>query len=157
MTGEKYDGDTCYVSPGGTAEGPDGRDLEGGFHYSVIEDTDAKQAAIVGATAQVALWEKRAAAGGGGFTARQLENAKAHLAEVEAAPFHIPDQKLYLDDDGVYSIAEDGDESWHDRKHQRFASFDLEDGSDGIRVTEDELGPMKEFLDGLRKPKEGGE
>jgi hypothetical protein len=156
MATEKYDGDACYVSPGGTVEGPDGSDLEGGFHYSVVEDTDAKAAAIAGAQAQVDLWQKRADRGGGGFTARQLESAQAALAEIEAAPFHIPDQKLFLDDDGQFWIAEDGDESWHGRKHQRFASFDLEDGSDGIRVTEDELGPMKEFLDGLRS-KKGGE
>jgi hypothetical protein len=156
MATVKYEGPTCYVSPGGTVEGPDGRLLDGGYHYSVIEDTDAKQAAIAGVQAQVELWEKRAALGGGQFTADQLENAKEALAAIEEAPFHIPDQKLYLDDGGTYYLAEDGDLSWHDRKHQRFASFNLEDGSDGIRVTEEELGPMKTFLDELRS-KGGGQ
>lgn len=59
--------------------------------------------------------------------------------------------KLYLEDDGSYRFAVDGDESWHDRKHVDFATVKLEDGSDGIRVDADELDAVKEFLEGRRE------
>lgn len=37
-----------------------------------------------------------------------------------------PDRKLYLDDDGTYRFAVDGDLSWHERKHKRFATVQME-------------------------------
>lgn len=158
-----YDGDVVYIGAGMSGASADGRELDPGWHYTVVTDDEAKEAALIAAQAQVALWEKRAARGGGQFTAGQLAKAKEALAEVEDAPFHIPGEKLHLEDseDGSlsrYRLATDADgRSWHDRKHSRFASFDLEDGSDGIRVTEEELGPMKEFLDGLREKPKGDE
>jgi hypothetical protein len=39
-----------------------------------------------------------------------------------------PGDRLFLDDDGTYRLAEDGDESWHDRKHGQFVQVELEDG-----------------------------
>ncbi len=62
----------------------------------------------------------------------------------------VEQQKLYLEDDGTYRIAEDGDESWHDRKHQRFATFELEDASASTRVSEQELDAINELLGRMR-------
>jgi hypothetical protein len=39
-----------------------------------------------------------------------------------------PGDRLYLNDDGSYRLAEDGDESWHNRKHGQFVQVELEDG-----------------------------
>lgn len=59
--------------------------------------------------------------------------------EKDAAGFDTPGERLVLDDDGSYRVAGDADtESWHDRKHQRFATVEMEDGST-LRITPDEL------------------
>lgn len=39
-----------------------------------------------------------------------------------------PADRLFLGDDGTYRLAEEGDESWHDRKHGQFVQVELEDG-----------------------------
>jgi hypothetical protein len=64
---------------------------------------------------------------------------------------HEPDAKLFLDDDGSYRIAAETDESWHDRKHERLATIDMEDGAPGLRVTADEFDAVKEFLNDRRE------
>ncbi len=61
-----------------------------------------------------------------------------------------PPRRLFLEDDGTYRIAEDGDESWHDRKHERFATFEFEDGAAATRVSERELGAINELLARMR-------
>ncbi len=57
-----------------------------------------------------------------------------------------PDRPLYLEDDGTYRFAIDGDESWHDRKHETFTTVEPSDGSPGLRVSPDELAFIKEKL-----------
>lgn len=153
-----YDGPVVYVGAGMSGTTADGRELDPGWHYTAVTDEDAKAAAIIGLEAQVALWEKRAALPAfGRFADDQLDAAKKALTDAVAAPFHVPGEKLHLEDseDGSqsrYRLATDADEqSWHDRKHKSYATFSLEDASDGIRVTEDELGPMKDYLEQLRK------
>lgn len=39
-----------------------------------------------------------------------------------------PGDRLFLEDDGTYRTAVDGDESWHDRKHGQFVQVAFEDG-----------------------------
>jgi hypothetical protein len=57
-----------------------------------------------------------------------------------------PGERLFLADDGTYHPAVDGDLSWHDRKHQAFTSVVLEDQSDGVRVTAEELAEIRAML-----------
>lgn len=40
-----------------------------------------------------------------------------------------PADRLFLEDDGTYRLAEAGDESWHTRKHGQFVSVEFEDGA----------------------------
>lgn len=65
-----------------------------------------------------------------------------------------PGERLVLEDDGTYRAAADEDVSWHERKHQRFATVEMEDGGPGVRVSEQELAAVQELLARLR---EGGE
>jgi len=57
-----------------------------------------------------------------------------------------PDQRLVLDDDGSYRLANGDDTSWHDRKHGQFAHIALEDGGAGLTVTADELDAIQALL-----------
>jgi hypothetical protein len=56
-----------------------------------------------------------------------------------------PGVRLFLDDDG-YRAAAANDESWHDRKHQTFATVEMEDGAAALRVTPDQLARIKQIL-----------
>lgn len=59
----------------------------------------------------------------------------------------VPGEKLFLDDDGSYRPAVDGDVSWHDRKHQRFVTVEMEDGAQpGLSVSPDELVAIQALL-----------
>lgn len=59
----------------------------------------------------------------------------------------IPDERLVLEDDGSYRVATDADtESWHDRKHTRFATVEMEDGAAGVRVSPDEFEAIQQLL-----------
>lgn len=65
----------------------------------------------------------------------------------------VPGERLVLEDDGSYRVATETDvESWNDRKHQRFANVVMEDQSEGLRVTEQEMSIIQETL---RKIREG--
>jgi hypothetical protein len=68
----------------------------------------------------------------------------------------MPGEKLFLADDGTYRLAADGDESWHDRKHQTFATFQLEDSAEAERVNPEEFAAIKELLARMRGGQEGG-
>jgi len=57
-----------------------------------------------------------------------------------------PDQRLVLEDDGSYRLANEDDASWHDRKHGQFAHIELEDGGAGLTVTADELDAIQQLL-----------
>lgn len=57
-----------------------------------------------------------------------------------------PGERLFLEDDGTYRTAEEGDESWHDRKHGQFVSIELEDGQAGATVTAEEFEAIQELL-----------
>lgn len=73
----------------------------------------------------------------------------------EGHVYEVPDldRRLVLDDDGGYRFAGDDDtESWHDRKHVAFKTFELEDGSISTKVTESELAAIDELLAKLRAP-----
>ena len=62
-----------------------------------------------------------------------------------------PGERLFLADDGTYHVAADTDLSWHDRKHQRFASFVVGGGDTPVlQVTPDELAEIKKLLDERR-------
>lgn len=65
----------------------------------------------------------------------------------DGAGGETPDERLVLDDDGTYRAATDADtESWHDRKHQRFATVEMEDGAASTRVTPDEYEAIQQLL-----------
>lgn len=49
-----------------------------------------------------------------------------------------PGDRLVLQDDGTYRLAQDGDESWHDRTHGQFVSVEFEDGHAAQVVSKDE-------------------
>lgn len=57
-----------------------------------------------------------------------------------------PDIKLFLEHDGTYRAATDGDQSWHDRAHGRFATIEMEDATPGLTVTADDMADIKAFL-----------
>ena len=61
-----------------------------------------------------------------------------------------PGVRLYLNDYGSYREAADGDLSWHDRHHQRFASFVVSDGEPALQVSADELAEIRKLLDERR-------
>lgn len=69
-----------------------------------------------------------------------------HIAVDES---DVPGDRLFLDDDGSYRLAAEGDESWHERKHQSFATLQMEDGGT-IRITASEADAVKNLLSGLR-------
>lgn len=46
-----------------------------------------------------------------------------------------PGDRLFLEDDGTYRLAADGDESWHDRNHGQFVSVEFEDGQGAQTVS----------------------
>lgn len=65
----------------------------------------------------------------------------------------VPGERLVLEDDGSFRLAtEDDINSWHDRKHQQFASVVMEDQSEGLRVTAEEMAIIQETI---RKIREG--
>jgi len=74
-----------------------------------------------------------------------------HYSVVPADVGEEPGQRLVLNEDGSYTVAGPDDQSWHDRKHQRFASIVPEDGSPGLRVTSEELAEIQKLLDQRRK------
>jgi hypothetical protein len=82
----------------------------------------------------------------------KIAAAEAELAEVQAHPHEAPGERLVLEDtaDGSefrYRLATDEDvRSWHDRKHNQFATINFEGGEPGMTVTLDELEEIKAFL-----------
>jgi hypothetical protein len=55
--------------------------------------------------------------------------------------------KLFLEDDGTYRAAIDGDASWHDRKHGQFMTIEMEDKSQpGMTVSKDDFDAIQAFL-----------
>lgn len=62
----------------------------------------------------------------------------------------VPGVRLVLDDDGVYVLAEDGDESWHERKHRQFTLVVPEDGGTSVAVTADEMREIQAVLEARR-------
>ena len=90
-----------------------------GWHYSVVEDNDAREYALAVATARFKFEMSRG--DDAGITAAQDQ-----LDEVTNQVFEKPDQRLVLEDDGTYRPATDADtDSWNDRKHQRFVSVEM--------------------------------
>lgn len=60
-------------------------------------------------------------------------------------------ERLFLDDDGTYRPAVEGDASWHDRKHRSYALVVPESGSAAVAVTADEM----EAIDALLAERRG--
>ena len=70
-----------------------------------------------------------------------------HWTVVQGERGEEPGERLVLDDDGSYHLADETDtESWHDRKHQRFATFEMEDGAASTRVTAEEYEAIQQLL-----------
>lgn len=61
-----------------------------------------------------------------------------------------PGDRLFLDDDGTYRLAQNGDESWHDRKHGQFVQVEFEDGQPAATVTQEDWQAIQEFLAGRK-------
>lgn len=59
-----------------------------------------------------------------------------------------PGVPLFLNDDGTYRYATDGDESWHERKHQRYTLLVPEDGSPMVSVTPEQMAEVQKILNG---------
>lgn len=78
----------------------------------------------------------------------------------EGHVYEVPGERLVCEDneDGSesrYRLATDEDTaSWHDRKHGKFVTCSLDDGSAAVTVTPEELEAVKTFLDERR---EGGQ
>lgn len=74
-----------------------------------------------------------------------------HWSVVEAADGSTePGERLFLDDDGTYRLAAADDLSWHERKHQGFASVVMEDGAQQTRVTAEEFAAVQQMLEERR-------
>lgn len=75
-----------------------------------------------------------------------------HYAVVQDADgADVPGDRLVLEDDGSYRLATDADtETWHDRKHIRYATVELEDGTASVRVTAEEMEAIRQMLDEKR-------
>lgn len=59
----------------------------------------------------------------------------------------VPGEKLVLLDSGKYRPATDADtESWHDRKHEKYATVVMEDTAVGLRVNAEEMEAIKAML-----------
>lgn len=146
--GDIYDGPICYV--GHDHVSADGRPLEGGWHYTAVVDQEVKDAAVAHAKAQVEIWEARAAKRGiGKFATEGLAAAKEHLAYIESASFEVPDEKLYMDETtGECRFAVAGDQSWHERHHQRKAIIAM-GGVVGEPDTAEDIAATHEHLDNL--------
>lgn len=99
---EKYEGPVCFV--GHDHENVDGRQLEAGWHYSVVDGPSGE----------------------------------------------MPGEKLVLEDDGSYRLAEDGDMSHNERHHRRYVSIEMEDGHPGVQVNEQELAAIQQLLGQMR-------
>lgn len=67
-----------------------------------------------------------------------------------ATGYDVVGERLYLDDNGTYRVAVDGDESWSDRKHERYALLVPADGSPMVSVTPDEMTAVQKVLDDIR-------
>lgn len=57
-----------------------------------------------------------------------------------------PGVRLFLDDDGEYRVAAEEDASWHERKHERFATVEMADGGAGLRVSAEEMAEIQLLL-----------
>ena len=78
-----------------------------------------------------------------------LQGRLARHPREDAAGLDLPGERGVRDDDGQLPYRRDADtESWHDRKHQRFATMVMEDGVT-VRMSSDELEDL------LRKRKGG--
>jgi len=70
-----------------------------------------------------------------------------HMSVVKDAAGHdVPGERLFLEDDGSYRLAVDGDLSWHDRHHQRFVNVVMEDGSQSEQVSAEEFAAIQDLL-----------
>ena len=75
----------------------------------------------------------------------------------DADGFDVPGERLVCEDtDGGdqsrFRFASDADErSWYERKHQRFALIEPEDGGAGVQVTEHELALVQKLLTQIRE------
>lgn len=58
----------------------------------------------------------------------------------------MPGERLVLEDDGSYRLAEDGDSSHHDRHHKQYVQMVFEDGQESMQVTPEQLAQIKEIL-----------
>lgn len=82
-----------------------------------------------------------------GYTGAVCYQDGWHYTVVQDAAGHDqPGDRLFLDDDGSYRLAVDGDASWHDRKHRGYAMLIPEDGGKGVAVSSDELKAVEELL-----------
>ena len=62
----------------------------------------------------------------------------------------VPGERLYLENDGTYRLAADGDSSWHDRKHRGFVLISPEDGGKQVAVSAEEMAEIQKLLDEKR-------
>lgn len=62
----------------------------------------------------------------------------------------VPGDRLYLEDDGTFRVAVDGDESWHERKHTAYAVIVPEGGGVGTSLSSEEFGAFQKWIADLR-------
>ena len=117
-----------------------------GWHYTVKVDEEDKQRRLQIAQANLDFATRRG-------DPDAVAAAQRDLADVEAHPHQVPDQRLVLEDsaDGTQSrfrLATDADtRSWHERKHRRYAAIVLEDGTQpSVQVSADEMTAIQELL-----------
>lgn len=138
----EYTGPVCYV--GNDHEAADGRMLEGGWHYTVVQDTHSRELAIAAAKAQLKRASKSLLPG-------RKAAAEQELADIEERAFEMPGEKLFLDaKTSKYRVAKDGDKSWHERHHKRLALVAPE-GSIGQPETDEEYDAAHRHLNELEE------
>lgn len=134
MSDDFYTGPVCY---------------QDGWHYTVVDDPDARERALAVAQAHVDHTTRTG-------SPDDVAAAEAELADVQQRRFEKPGDRLHLEDspDGSesrYRLATDADtRSWHDRKHGRYAQIAFADGTPGMTVTADEMQAIQAFLEQRR-------
>lgn len=69
-----------------------------------------------------------------------------HYTVVDGPSGEMPGERLVLEEDGSYRLAEDGDRSHHERHHKQYVQAVFEDGQETLAVTPEQLAQIKQIL-----------
>ena len=124
---EKYEGPICFIG----AEG---------WHYTVVEDEDARVLAASVAQAHIDYATKKK-------DPARLAAAQTELADVQLRSFEMPGERLFSFGDGTYRLAREGDPSNQEQFHRQYAVTQMDgDLQPALRVSAEERRIVEELL-----------